>query len=128
MAAALEVLVKAPFPVVEEARVAGSSVGFVVEGAFAVDFEREVPSQRLPEGSRVGRRYLISNRCVKRLARFHKPKQSDKTHIPRLCPVCQVVMIHAPLERNMLSNSDRHVLSWRHIDYRRLERISVWNP
>jgi hypothetical protein len=58
-AVALEVLVKAPFPVVKEVRVAGSSVGFVVVEAFVVDFEREVPSQRLPEVSRVSRRYLI---------------------------------------------------------------------
>lgn len=37
-------------------------------------------------------------------------------------------MIHAPLERNMLSNSNRHVLGRRHIDYRRLARIGVWDP
>lgn len=57
MAVALEVLAKAPFPVVEEVTGAGSvsvgsvSVGSVVEGASVVDFERVVPSQRLLEES-----------------------------------------------------------------------------
>lgn len=52
MAVALEVLAKAPFPVVEEVTGVGSvSVGSVVEGASVVDFERVVPSQRLLEES-----------------------------------------------------------------------------
>lgn len=46
-AVALEVLAKAPSPVVEEVTGARSaSVGSVGEGASVVDFERAVPSQR----------------------------------------------------------------------------------
>jgi len=37
-------------------------------------------------------------------------------------------MIHAPLERDVLPNSDRHIMGWRHIYYRGFARIGVRNP
>lgn len=51
-----------------------------------------------------------------------------KTDIPSLGPVCQVVMIHPPLQRNMLPYTDSHILCRGHIYHRRLTRVCVGNP
>ena len=50
------------------------------------------------------------------------------TYIPSFGPMSEIVMIHAPLQRDMLPNTDRHVL-WRvYIYHWRLARVGIWDP
>lgn len=40
----------------------------------------------------------------------------------------QIVMIHPPLQRDMLPDTDRHILCRGHIDHRRLAGVCIRNP
>lgn len=40
----------------------------------------------------------------------------------------QIVMIHPPLQRNMLPDTDSHILCGGHIDNRRLAGVCIRNP
>lgn len=50
------------------------------------------------------------------------------THIPGLHPMRQIVMIHPPLQRDMLSSTHYHILCRGHVDHWRFARVIRRNP
>lgn len=54
--------------------------------------------------------------------------RARNTHVPCLSPMRQIMMIYSPLECDMLSDADDHVLRRRHVDHRWLHRIGRGNP
>ena len=52
----------------------------------------------------------------------------DYAHIPRFCPVCQIVVIHPSFPTDVLARPDQHVSCGCDIDNWRLARICVRNP